>query len=89
MDSELSCGEESEKEELVHNDESVRGPVAMKRGKQENCENKSRRDRDMKEMDGFASDDGSGDESGEEVWQEQRYPSPAFLQQALLKIAEK
>ena len=42
----------------------------------------------MKEMDGFASDDGSGDESGEEVWQEQRYPSPAFLQQALLKIAD-
>ena len=88
MASKLSCGEESEKEEPVHNDESVRGPVAMKRGKQENCENKSRRDWDMKEMDGFASDDGSGDESGEEVWQEQRYPSPAFLQQALLKIAD-
>ena len=88
MDSELSCGEESEKEEPVHNDESVREPVAMKRGKQENCENKSRREWDMKEMDGFASDDGSGDESGEEVWQEKRYPSPAFLQQALLKIAD-
>ena len=75
MASDVSSGEEREEEEPVPSGESMRGPVVMERGKRGgSCEA-------VKEMDGSASDDGSGDEISEEVWEEKLLKSRLKLEE--------